>query len=157
FVQAPQVQLATKLLDLLPEVFGSVYLTNSGAEATEGAMKIAKKFTGRRQIIAARNAYHGSTQGALSLIGNPDYHRVYAPLLPEIDFIDYNVREDLSIITSQTAAVIVEAIQGEAGVRVPDAAYMQALRARCDETGALLIFDEIQTGMGRTGRMFAFE
>lgn len=157
FVQAPQVQLATKLLDLLPEVFGSVYLTNSGAEATEGAMKIAKKFTGRRQIIAARNAYHGSTQGALSLIGNPDYHRAYAPLLPEIDFIDYNVREDLSTITSQTAAVIVEAIQGEAGVRVPDAAYMQALRARCDETGALLIFDEIQTGMGRTGRMFAFE
>lgn len=157
FIQAPQVELATTLLGVLPEGFGSVYLTNSGAEATEGAMKIAKKFTGRREIIAARNAYHGSTQGALSLIGNPEYHRAYAPLLPEITFIDYNLAADLGKITSQTAAVIVEAIQGEAGVRVPDAAYMRALRARCDETGALLIFDEIQTGFGRTGRMFAFE
>src|SRR5690606_29723608 len=157
FIQAPQVAFATELLKTLPSSFGSVYLTNSGAEATEGAMKIAKKFTGRREIIAARNAYHGSTQGALSLIGNPEYHRAYAPLLPEITFIDYNLAADLGKITSQTAAVIVEAIQGEAGVRVPDAAYMRALRARCDETGALLIFDEIQTGMGRTGRMFAFE
>lgn len=120
-------------------------------------MKIAKKFTGRRQIIAAKKAYHGSTQGALSLIGNPAYQAAYAPLLPEIDFITFNDPSDLSAITTQTAAVIVEAIQGEAGVRVPDVAYMKALRQRCTETGTLLIFDEIQTGFGRTGKLFAFE
>ncbi|SMG20263.1 aspartate aminotransferase family protein [Sphingobacterium psychroaquaticum] len=157
FVQAPQVQFATNLLATLPDNFQSVYLTNSGAEAVEGSMKIAKKFTGRRQIIAANHAYHGSTQGALSLIGNKAYHEAYAPLLPEIDFIDFNDEAALASITTDTAAVIVEAIQGEAGVRVPSASYMQALRARCDETGTLLIFDEIQTGFGRTGKMFAFE
>jgi acetylornithine/N-succinyldiaminopimelate aminotransferase len=157
FVQAPQVQFATDLLATLPSSFESVYLTNSGAEAVEGAMKIAKRYTGRRQIIAARKAYHGSTQGALSLIGNEEYHRAYAPLLPEISFIDFNNQEDLTAITEQTAAVILEAIQGEAGVRVPDIAYMKAVRERCDETGTLLIFDEIQTGFGRTGKLFAFE
>lgn len=157
FVQAPQVQLATKLLEQLPSSFGSVYLTNSGAEAVEGSMKIAKRYTGRRQIIAAKNAYHGSTQGALSLIGGTAYQEAYAPLLPEIDFITFNALEDLSAITEKTAAVIVEAIQGEAGVRVPTKAYMQALRARCNEVGALLVFDEIQTGFGRTGKLFAFE
>lgn len=157
FVQAPQVQFATKLLEQLPSSFGSVYLTNSGAEAVEGSMKVAKKFTGRRQIIAAKKAYHGSTQGALSLIGNTEYHKAYAPLLPEIDFVSYNDIADLEKISTQTAAVIVEAIQGEAGVRVPTAAYLQALRNKCTEVGALLIFDEIQTGFGRTGKMFAFE
>src|SRR5690606_27939009 len=157
FVQAPQVQFATKLLENLPSSFGSVYLTNSGAEAVEGSMKIAKRYTGRRQIIAAKNAYHGSTQGALSLIGGTQYQEAYAPLLPEIDFIEYNNLLDLDTITEKTAAVIVEAIQGEAGVRVPMAAYMQALRARCTAVGALLIFDEIQTGFGRTGKLFAFE
>lgn len=157
FVQAPQVQFATNLLATLPDSFQSVYLTNSGAEAVEGSMKIAKKFTGRRQIIAANHAYHGSTQGALSLIGNKAYQEAYAPLLPEIEFIDFNDEAALAAITTKTAAVIVEAIQGEAGVRVPSASYMQALRARCDETGTLLIFDEIQTGFGRTGKMFAFE
>lgn len=157
FVQAPQVQFATKLLEQLPSSFGSVYFSNSGAEAVEGSMKVAKKFTGRRQIIAAQKAYHGSTQGALSLIGNPEYHKAYAPLLPEIDFIRYNDIADLENISTQTAAVIVEAIQGEAGVRVPTTAYMQALRKKCTEVGALLIFDEIQTGFGRTGKMFAFE
>ena len=157
FVQAPQVALATQLLATLPERFGSVYFTNSGTEATEGAMKIAKKFTGRRQIIAAQKAYHGSTQGALSLIGDPEYHRAYAPLLPDIDFIRYNNLDDISKITTSTAAVILEAVQGEAGIRVPDAAYMQAVRKRCDETGTLLIFDEIQTGFGRTGKLFAFQ
>lgn len=157
FVQAPQVQFATKLLENLPSSFGSVYLTNSGAEAVEGSMKIAKRFTGRRQIIAAKNAYHGSTQGALSLIGGTQYQEAYAPLLPEIDFIDYNSFADLDAITEKTAAVIVEAIQGEAGVRVPSAEYMQALRAKCTEVGSLLIFDEIQTGFGRTGKLFAFE
>lgn len=157
FVQAPQVQFATKLLSLLPDQLDTVYFTNSGTEATEGAMKIAKKYTGRREIIAAEKAYHGSTQGALSLIGNPEYLRAYAPLLPEIKFIRYNHIEDINRITSATAAVILEAIQGEAGIRVPDADYMQAVRRRCDETGALLIFDEIQTGFGRTGELFAFK
>lgn len=157
FIQAPQVAFATELLKTLPSSFGSVYLTNSGAEAVEGSMKIAKKFTGRRQIIAARNAYHGSTQGALSLIGNPAYHQAYAPLLPEIDFIEFNNISSLALISEQTAAVIVEAIQGEAGVQVPTVEFMQALRRKCDETGAILIFDEIQTGFGRTGKMFAFE
>ncbi|WP_156305950.1 aspartate aminotransferase family protein [Sphingobacterium endophyticum] len=157
FVQAPQVQFATELLEVLPKTFESVYFTNSGAEAVEGSMKVAKKYTGRREIIAARHAYHGSTQGALSLIGNEEYREAYAPLLPEISFIDYNQLSDLDKITDKTAAVIVEAIQGEAGVRVPDKEYMQALRRKCTEVGALLIFDEIQTGFGRTGKLFAFE
>lgn len=157
FVQAPQVQFATELLAILPSSFGSVYLTNSGTEAVEGSMKVAKKYTGRRQIIAAEKAYHGSTQGALSLIGNPAYREAYAPLLPEIDFITFNDTDSLTSITTQTAAVIIETIQGEAGVRVPSREFMQALRRKCDETGAVLIFDEIQTGFGRTGKMFAFE
>lgn len=157
FVQAPQVQFATRLLEQLPPSFESVYLTNSGTEAVEGSMKIAKKFTGRKQIIAAKNAYHGSTQGALSLIGDPAYREAYAPLLPEVEFITFNDPADLPLITTQTAAVVVEAIQGEAGVRVPDIAYMKALRQRCTETGTLLIFDEIQTGFGRTGSLFAFQ
>ncbi len=157
FVQTPQVHFATELLACLPNSFESVYLTNSGAESVEGAMKLAKKFTGRRQIIAAHKAYHGSTQGALSLIGNEDYHRAYAPLLPDISFINFGAIPDLEMITTQTAAVIIEPIQGEAGVRVPSASYLQALRAKCTDTGTLLIFDEIQTGFGRTGRMFAFE
>ncbi len=157
FVQAPQVQLATELLEVLPESFQSVYFTNSGAEAVEGSMKVAKKFTGRREIIAAKQAYHGSTQGALSLIGNDEYREAYAPLLPEVSFIEYNSPTDLDKITDKTAAFIVEAIQGEAGVRVPSKEYMQALRQKCTETGALLIFDEIQTGFGRTGKLFAFE
>ncbi|VTP92027.1 aspartate aminotransferase family protein [Sphingobacterium daejeonense] len=157
FVQAPQVQLATELLEVLPNSFQSVYFTNSGAEAVEGSMKIAKKYTGRRQIIAAKHAYHGSTQGALSLIGNDEYRASYAPLLPEISFIEFNNIDDLANITENTAAVIVEAVQGEAGVRVPSKEYMQALRQKCTETGTLLIFDEIQTGFGRTGKLFAFE
>ncbi|HLS95758.1 acetylornithine/succinyldiaminopimelate/putrescine aminotransferase [Sphingobacterium allocomposti] len=157
FVQAPQVQFATKLLENLPSSFESVYFTNSGAEAVEGSMKIAKKFTGRRQIIAAEKAYHGSTQGALSLIGNEAYRTAYAPLLPDISFIRFNDSSSLSAIGGDTAAVILEAIQGEAGVRVPSKTFMKALRQRCDEVGAVLIFDEIQTGFGRTGKMFAFE
>jgi len=157
FVQAPQVQFATELLAELPDQLNSVYFTNSGTEATEGAMKVTKKFTGRSEIIAAEKAYHGSTQGALSLMGNDEYHRAYGPLLPGIRFIRYNNINDLTWITEATAAVILEAIQGEAGVRVPDPAYMQAVRKRCDEVGALLVFDEIQTGFGRTGTLFAFE
>ncbi|HIX55645.1 MAG TPA: aminotransferase class III-fold pyridoxal phosphate-dependent enzyme [Candidatus Sphingobacterium stercoripullorum] len=157
FVQSPQVTFATELLGQLPPSFSSVYLTNSGTEAVEGGMKIAKKFTGRRKIIAATQAYHGSTQGALSLIGDKKYRDAYAPLLPEIEFIPYNSIKDLEQIDNQTAAIILESIQGEAGVRVPDKAYMQAVRERCTQTGTLLILDEIQTGFGRTGKLFAFE
>lgn len=157
FIQAPQVELATEILSYLPAHFESVYFTNSGTEATEGAMKVAKRFTGRKEIIAAKLAYHGSSQGALSLIGNEEYRVKYGPLLPEIKFIDFNNTEDLEAITEQTAAVIVESIQGEAGIRVPNKAYMQALKKRCEEVGALLIMDEIQTGFGRTGKLFAFE
>lgn len=157
FVQAPQVELATRLLEVLPDPFGSVYFTNSGTEATEGAMKIAKKFTGRKEFIAARKAYHGSTQGALSLMDQEEFQKAYAPLLPGISYIPYNDRDALDQITEQTAAVILESVQGEAGIRVPDKSYMQAVRQRCDEVGALLILDEIQTGFGRTGTLFAFE
>lgn len=157
FVQVPQVQFSTQLLANLPSSFESVYLTNSGAEAVEGSMKIAKKFTGRRQIIAAKNAYHGSTQGALSLMGGTQYQEAYAPLLPEIDFISFNSIADLSKITTSTAAVIIEIVQGEAGVQVANKEYLKQLRERCSSVGALLVFDEIQTGFGRTGKMFAFE
>jgi len=157
FVQSPQVHFATELLETLPASFESVFFTNSGAEAVEGSMKVAKKYTGRREIIAAKQAYHGSTQGALSLIGNQEYHAAYAPLLPDISFITFNDIADLDAITQKTAAVIVEAIQGEAGVRVPSNEYMLALRNKCNQTGTLLIFDEIQTGFGRTGKLFAFE
>ncbi|MBE8712844.1 aspartate aminotransferase family protein [Sphingobacterium hungaricum] len=157
YVQAPQVEFAQRLLETLPASFQSVYFTNSGTEAVEGAMKIAKKYTGRRQILGAEKAYHGSTQGALSLIGNPEFQKAYAPLLPEIDFIKFNDLDSLTKITDQTAAVVIEAIQGEAGVRVPTLEFMQALRQTCTDHGTLLIFDEIQTGFGRTGKLFVFE
>ncbi|MEH6308169.1 aspartate aminotransferase family protein [Olivibacter sp. CPCC 100613] len=157
FIQAPQVALATKLLAQLPSTLNNVYFVNSGAEATEGAMKIAKKYTGRSAFIAARKAYHGSTQGALSLMGDEKYRAPYAPLLPNVTYIDYNDPEQLAKITTETAAIVLEAVQGEAGIRVPDIGYMQQLRKRCDETGTLLILDEIQTGLGRTGKLFAFE
>lgn len=157
YIQAPQVLFAQKLSSVLPENLSSVYFTNSGAEAAEGALKLAKKFTNRSQIISFHNAYHGSTHGALSVMGNEYYKQAYRPLLPDIHFINLNNKEDLDDITSKTAAVILETIQGEAGVRVPDADYLKALRAKCNETGTVLIFDEIQTGFGRTGKLFAFE
>jgi acetylornithine/succinyldiaminopimelate/putrescine aminotransferase len=157
FVQSPQIKLARKLTSVLPESLSSVYFVNSGAEATEGAMKVAKRFTGRSKIIAANKAYHGSTQGALSLIGNEDYRKAYGPLLPDIEFIDFNSFNDLSKIDEETAAVILETVQGEAGIRVPEKAWLRAVRERCDEMGTLLILDEIQTGFGRTGRLFGFE
>ena len=157
FVQTPQVKLAEKLVSLLPHTLNSVYFVNSGTEATEGAMKIAKRYTGRSEIVAAKKAYHGSTQGALSLIGNDEYRNAYGPLLPDISFIGFNDEADISKITAKTAAVILETIQGEAGVCVPDRDWLQRIRKRCDETGTLLILDEIQTGFGRTGKFFAFE
>lgn len=157
FVQAPQVLYAEKLASVLPESLNSIYFVNSGAEATEGALKLAKRFTGRSKIISCHNAYHGSTHGALSVMGNEYYKTAYRPLLPDIEFITFNDENDLGAIDNETACVIMETIQGEAGVRVPDAAYLQSLRERCKETGTLLILDEIQTGFGRTGKLFAFE
>jgi acetylornithine/N-succinyldiaminopimelate aminotransferase len=157
YVQTPQVRFAERLTSLLPDNLQSVYFVNSGTEAVEGALKLAKRFTGRGQIIACQNSYHGSTHGALSVMGNEDFKQAYRPLLPGVAFIRFNEVEDLDLITDQTACVIMETIQGEAGVRVPDLHYMQALRKRCDETGTLLILDEIQAAFGRTGQLFAFE
>ncbi|QEM11943.1 aspartate aminotransferase family protein [Mucilaginibacter rubeus] len=157
YVQTPQVRFAEKLVSVLPDTLQSVYFTNSGAEAVEGALKLAKRFTGRQQIVACHHSYHGSTQGALSVMGNEEFKQAYRPLLPGVNFIRFNNPEDLDLITEQTACVIIETIQGEAGIRVPDLAYMKALRARCTQTGTLLILDEIQAAFGRTGKLFAFE
>jgi acetylornithine/N-succinyldiaminopimelate aminotransferase len=157
YVQTPQVKLAEKLVSLLPNELQSVYFVNSGAEAVEGAMKLAKRYTGRTEILSCYNSYHGSTQGALSIMGNEEYKQAYRPLLPGVSFIRFNEPADLELITKETACVIIETIQGEAGIRVPDLEYMQALSARCKATGTLLILDEIQAAMGRTGKLFAFE
>ncbi len=157
FVQAPQVLFAEKLVSVLPKNLDCVYFVNSGTEATEGALKLAKRFTGRSKIVSCNNAYHGSTHGALSVMGNDYYKDAYRPLLPEVSFINFNDQSDIQSIDSETACVIMETIQGEAGVRVPDIEYLKAIRKRCDETGTLLILDEIQTGFGRTGKLFAFE
>ncbi len=157
YVQSPQVRFAEKLVSILPDSLQSVYFTNSGAEAVEGALKLAKRYTGRANIIACHNSYHGSTHGALSVMGNEEFKQAYRPLLPGVKFIHFNNADDLSLIDEQTACVIIETVQGEAGIRVPDIGYMQALRKRCDETGTLLILDEIQAAFGRTGKLFAFE
>jgi len=157
YVQTPQVRFAEKLASLLPSTLQSVYFTNSGSEAIEGAMKLAKRHTGRNQIIACNNAYHGSTQGALSVMGNEDFKQAYRPLLPGIQFINFNEPADLKYINEETACVMIETIQGEAGIRVPDLTYMQALRQRCNHTGTLLVLDENQTAFGRTGKLFAFK
>ncbi len=165
YIETPQVKLAEGLVGTLTkfktlsklEALDNVYFTNSGTEAVEGAMKLAKRFTGRSEIISCFNAYHGSTQGALSLAGAEFFKRNFRPLLPNIRHIRHGISDDLEMITSRTAAVIIEVISGEAGVRVPTEDYHQALRKRCDETGTLLIYDEIQTGFGRTGSFWAFE
>jgi acetylornithine/succinyldiaminopimelate/putrescine aminotransferase len=157
YVQTPQVRFAEKLLSVLPDNLQSVYFTNSGAEAVEGALKLAKRFTGRQQIVAFHHSYHGSTHGALSVMGNDDFKQAYRPLLPGVNFISLNNHADLQLITNQTACVIIETVQGEAGVHVPDLAYMQALRNHCTQTGTLFILDEIQAAFGRTGKLFAFE
>ncbi|TKT88707.1 aspartate aminotransferase family protein [Dyadobacter frigoris] len=166
FIQSTQVQLAKALADTLnfesenPSPFGkidNVYFTNSGTEAVEGAMKLAKRFTGRTEFISCYNAYHGSTQGALSLSGAESFKRNFRPLLPGIRNIEHGNSADLQFITSKTAAVIIEIIGGESGVRVPTLDYIKALRKRCTEVGALLILDEVQTGFGRTGSFWAFE
>lgn len=156
-IQYPQVRLAQILSSLLPSGLDSVYFTNSGTEATEGAMKLAKRYTGKTNIVAMKNAYHGSTQGALSLMSNEYFTAAYRPLLPDVSFIDFNSVSQLERINNQTACVFVEIIQSEAGYISGDFEFLKALKKRCEQTGALLVMDEIQTGIGRTGNMFAFE
>lgn len=157
FIQSPQVELAKALSDTLPESLNSVYFVNSGSEAVEGAMKLAKRYTGRHEIVAFKNAYHGSTHGSLSLNGNEDIKRNYRPLLPGIKHIEFGNQEHIKEISSDTAAVIIETVQGEAGVKIADPAYFQSLAAECQKKGVLLIADEIQCGFGRTGTFWAFE
>jgi acetylornithine/succinyldiaminopimelate/putrescine aminotransferase len=157
YIQSPQVKLAGALAALLPEKLNNCYFVNSGSEAVEGALKLAKRFTGRSKIISFNHAYHGSTHGALSVIGDESYRTPFGPLLPGIDHIEFNSTSALKAITTETACVIIEPVQGEAGIMVGKPEFILALRNRCNETGSLLIFDEIQTGMGRTGTMFAFE
>lgn len=159
-VERPQVEYATLIASLLPDPLNSVYFLNSGAEAVEGALKLAKRYTGRTEMISMRRAYHGSTHGAMSMMGFPEgeeWKSAFRPLLPDCKAIDYNHFEQLQQITERTACVLCEPVQGEAGVRTPVEGYLQALRERCSEVGALLIFDEIQTGMGRSGEMFAMK
>lgn len=157
YVLAPQVQLAKLMTDHLPDPLDSVYFVNSGTEATEGAMKLAKRYTGRAEFVAARNAYHGSTQGSASLMWPKDFTQAFHPLLPGIRHLDFNQEEDLLVITEKTAAVIVETVQAECGLQTPKNDYLKKLRQRCDEVGCLLILDEIQAGYGRTGTLWAFE
>lgn len=157
FVQSPQVDFAKALASVLPVNLSCTYFVGSGSEAIEGAMKLAKRYTGRTELIACELSYHGSTQGALSLMGAEEFKQAYRPLLPDIQFINFNHLPDLAKITNKTAGVFIETIQGEAGIRIPDEAYMKALRKKCTETGTLLIFDEIQCGFGRTGKLFAFD
>ena len=163
YVQTPQILLAEALVKTLTNgcrrypVLDNVYFTNSGTEAVEGAMKLAKRYTGRQEIISCVNAYHGATQGALSLSGSENFKRNYRPLLPEIKQIRHGNFEDIQLITCRTAAIFIEIIAGEAGVRIPDYQYFIELRKQCDLTGTLLIIDEIQTGFGRTGTFWAFQ
>ncbi len=157
YVQTPQVRFAEKLAAVLPHDLSSVYFVNSGAEAVEGAMKLAKRYTSRSEIISCIHSYHGSTQGALSLMGNEEFKNAYRPLLPGVRQVRFGSVEDLQLITAQTAAIFIETIQGEAGIQTATPAYWQALQARCRETGTLLVLDEIQCGFGRTGTLFAFE
>ncbi|MBQ2419216.1 MAG: aspartate aminotransferase family protein [Alistipes sp.] len=157
-VERPQVEYATLIASLLPEPLNSVYFLNSGAEAVEGALKLAKRYTARTEMISMRRAYHGSTHGAMSMMGFPEgeeWKNAFRPLLPDCKAIEYNNLDDLQQITERTACVLCEPVQGEAGVRLPKDGYLAALRRRCTEVGALLIFDEIQSGMGRSGEMFA--
>jgi len=156
YVQSPQVDFSKLLTDQLPEKLNCTYFVNSGSEAIEGAMKLAKRYTGRTEIVSFKNAYHGSTHGALSLMNDTYFTQAFRPLLPDIRYLEFNKTSDLEQITSKTACVVVEPIQGEGGVVLPKGHFLIDLRKRCDETGTLLIFDEIQTGFGRTGELFAF-
>ncbi|HEU4859745.1 MAG TPA: aspartate aminotransferase family protein [Chitinophagaceae bacterium] len=157
FIESPQVQYAKLLTENLPSPLNSVYFTNSGAEAIEGAMKLAKRITNRTQIIAFKNSYHGSTQGALSIIGDEYWRNAFRPLLPDILHLEYNSIESLNEISERTACIVAETVQAEAGIIVPSKEWMQALRRKCTATGTLLVLDEIQAGFGRTGKLWGFE
>ncbi|MEY4329692.1 MAG: hypothetical protein RL609_440 [Bacteroidota bacterium] len=157
FVQKSQLEAAATLTSLLPNSLDCCYFVNSGTEAIEAAMKLMKRVTGRHQIVSFVGAYHGNTQGSMSVSYNEKKKGAFRPLLPEIHFIRLNHWEDLHLITEQTAGVLLETIQGDAGIRIPNPLYLQALKSRCEEVGALLVLDEIQCGMGRTGKVFAFE
>jgi len=156
-IQSPQTQLAYKLKEFLPENLNSTYFVNSGSEAIEGALKLAKRFTGRSEVIAFKNAYHGGTHGALSILGDERLKNAFRPLLPGIKFIEFNNFNHLNQITPKTACVVVETVQAEAGIILPKAGFLQALREKCTETGTLLVIDDIQMGFGRTGSLFSFE
>jgi len=157
FIQSPQVKLSKLLVKHLPSTLNSVYLTNSGTEATEGALKLAKRITCRYEIIAAKNAYHGNTQGSMSVCGKEEQNSAFRPLIPGIKFLEFNNESDLDLITDQTAAVILETIQGGAGFIEPQNNYLKKVKQKCEKVGAMLILDEIQTGIGRTGKFYGFE
>jgi len=157
YIQDAQINLSSALQAVLPSTLNALYPVNSGTEAIEAAIKLVKRSTYRTEIISFKGAYHGSTNGALSISSNVIKKQAFRPLLPDVHFINLNNFEDLQRITHRTAGVFLETVQGDAGVRIPEKAFMEALRKRCDEVGALLVFDEIQCGMGRTGKMFAFE
>ena len=156
-IQSPQVDYASQLAQLLPAPLSAVYFTNSGSEATEGAIKLARRVTGKVEIVAAHKSYHGSTLGALSVMGDEYWRNAFRPLMPGVWHHDYNSEAFLNAINEKTACVIIEAVQAESGVHMPDKEWMQALRKKCSALGALLIVDEIQTGFGRTGKMWGFE
>lgn len=156
-IQNPQVKYAERLAELLPPSLGNCYFVNSGSEAVEGALKLAKKFTGRSRIIYFRNSYHGSTHGALSIQGSETYRNSFRPLLPDTWQIDFNDFQSLDLIDNHTACVVVEPVQAEAGVIYPEKGFLEDIRKKCSENGALLVFDEVQTGFGRTGTMFAID
>ena len=157
YIQTPQNQLAEAICELLPDELNNVYFVNSGSEAIEGALKLAKRYTGRTEIISCKNAYHGSSHGALSIMGNEEFKNNFRPLLPQTTLIEYNNFDDIKFITSKTAAVVIEAFQAESGIILPNEGYIQEVRKKCDELGVLMIVDEIQTGFGRTGTFFGFE
>ena len=157
YIQKPAVELCKLLVENLPETLNKVYLVNSGTEATEGALKLAKRVTGRSQLISCVNAYHGNTQGSMSVLGNEERKQAFRPLLPDVDFITFNNEADLEKITTRTAGIILETIQGSAGFITPQNNFLAKVKKRCDEVGALLILDEIQPGFGRTGKLFGFE
>ena len=157
YLQSAQYKLAEKLNEVLPDPLSTSYFVNSGTEAIEGAMKLAKRATGRTELVAFKGAYHGNTQGSLSISSNEYKKSAFRPLLPDIRFLTFNDISELDQISEKTAGVIIEPVQGDAGIRIPSKEFMLALRKRCTEVGALLIFDEIQSGFGRTGKLFAFE
>jgi acetylornithine/N-succinyldiaminopimelate aminotransferase len=157
YIQRSQTQAAEILVSMLPEPLDCCYFVNSGAEAIEAAIKLVKRVTGRTEIVAFQGAYHGNTHGAMSISYNEKKKSAFRPLLPDVTFIRLNHWDDLSLITTRTAGVFLETIQGDAGIRIPNPLFLKALRTRCTEQGAMLVLDEIQCGMGRTGKVFAFE